>query len=64
MSLQLSLFELPPAPRAVLPDGFAYQPDLIGEAEERDLVARFQDLDFKPYEHLDYLGNRRVAGFG
>lgn len=64
MSLQLSLFELPAAPRAVLPDGFAYRPDLIGEDEERDLVARFQDLDFKPYEHLGYLGNRRVAGFG
>jgi alkylated DNA repair dioxygenase AlkB len=64
MSLQLSLFELPAAPRAVLPDGFAYRPGLIDEAEERDLVARFQDLDFKPYEHLGYLGNRRVAGFG
>jgi alkylated DNA repair dioxygenase AlkB len=64
MSLQLSLFELPTAPRAVLPEGFAYRPDLIDEAEERDLVARFQDLDFKPYEHLGYLGNRRVAGFG
>jgi alkylated DNA repair dioxygenase AlkB len=64
MSLQLSLFELPAAPRTVLPEGFAYRPDLIGEAEERDLVARFQDLDFKPYEHLGYLGNRRVAGFG
>ncbi|MDI1366072.1 MAG: alpha-ketoglutarate-dependent dioxygenase AlkB [bacterium] len=64
MSLQLSLFELPPAPRPDLPEGFAYRPDLIDEHEERDLVARFQDLDFKPYEHLGYLGNRRVASFG
>ncbi len=64
MSLQLSLFETPPAPRPDLPEGFAYRPDLIDEHEERDLVARFQGLDFKPYEHLGYLGNRRVASFG
>jgi len=63
MSAQLSLFELPSAPEP-LPQGFAYQPDLVDEAEERDLVSRFADLDFKPYEHLGYLGNRRIAGFG
>jgi alkylated DNA repair dioxygenase AlkB len=68
MSQQLSLFEAPPQPRPLappsMPDGFAYQPDLIDAAEERDLVKVFQDLDFQPYEHLGYLGNRRVAGFG
>ena len=64
MSLQLSLFEASPPPRPVMPEGFAYQPDLIDEAEECDLVARFQELDFQPYEHLGYLGHRRVAGFG
>jgi alkylated DNA repair dioxygenase AlkB len=64
MSLQLSLFDLPPAPREALPQGFAYQPDLIGLGEERELVGRFADLDFKPYEHLGHLGNRRIAGFG
>jgi len=61
MSLQLALFEAPPPP---MPDGFSYQPDLIDPAEERDLVRRFQTLDFKPYEHQGYLGNRRVASFG
>jgi alkylated DNA repair dioxygenase AlkB len=64
MSLQLNLFELAPAPRETLPQGFAYQPDLIGGEEERDLVRRFADLDFQPYEHLGYLGNRRIVRFG
>lgn len=64
MSLQLSLFDAPPRPEPAMPEGFAYQPNLIEAAEERDLVRRFQDLDFQPYEHLGYLGNRRVAGFG
>lgn len=64
MSVQPSLFDLPPAPRRPMPQGFAYQPDLIDAAEEQDLVRRFEGLDFKPYEHLGYLGNRRVASFG
>lgn len=58
------LFDLPPAPRRAMPEGFAYQPDLLSVEEERDLVARFQDLPFRPYEHLGYLGHRRIAGFG
>lgn len=63
MSLQLSLFDAPPAD-PVMPQGFAYRPDLIDAAEELDLVDQFRDLDFQPYEHMGYLGNRRVAGFG
>jgi alkylated DNA repair dioxygenase AlkB len=64
MSLQLSLFEPPPPPRPAMPPGFSYQPELIDAGEERDLVRRFQDLDFQPYEHKGYLGARRVAAFG
>uniref|UniRef100_B0T9E5 2OG-Fe(II) oxygenase n=1 Tax=Caulobacter sp. (strain K31) TaxID=366602 RepID=B0T9E5_CAUSK len=64
MDAQPSLFDLPLAPRTPLPEGFAYQANLIDAQEERDLVARFQDLPFKPYEHLGYFGNRRIAGFG
>lgn len=63
MTLQLSVFDAPPAD-PVMPEGFDYQPDLIGAAEELDLVDQFRDLDFQPYEHMGYLGNRRVAGFG
>lgn len=61
---QPSLFDLPLAPRKPMPEGFAYRPNLIGADEERELVARFADLDFQPYEHQGYLGHRRVAGFG
>jgi alkylated DNA repair dioxygenase AlkB len=64
MDAQPSLFDLPLAPKTPLPAGFRYQTELISAAEERDLVASFQDLPFKPYEHLGYFGHRRIAGFG
>ncbi|GGL13024.1 alpha-ketoglutarate-dependent dioxygenase AlkB [Caulobacter rhizosphaerae] len=64
MSLQPSLFDLPPPPSKAMPAGFRYQPDLITAEEEGDLARRFAALDFKPYEHLGYLGNRRIAAFG
>lgn len=64
MDLQPLLFDLPLAPKRPLPEGFRYQENLITPDEERDLVANFQDLPFKPYEHLGYFGNRRIAGFG
>ncbi len=64
MDAQPCLFDLPLAPRKPLPEGFRYQENLVTPQEERDLVASFQDLPFKPYEHLGYFGNRRIAGFG
>lgn len=64
MDAQPSLFDLPLAPKSPLPAGFRYQAELITAAEERDLVASFQALPFKPYEHLGYFGHRRIAGFG
>jgi alkylated DNA repair dioxygenase AlkB len=64
MDPQPSLFDLPLAPRGPWPEGFRYQPELITADEERALVRQFEDLDFKPYEHLGYLGNRRIASFG
>ena len=64
MDLQPNLFDLPLAPRRPMPDGFRYQPDLVTLDEERALVRQFAGLDFKPYEHLGYLGNRRIAAFG
>ncbi|CAN5527813.1 alpha-ketoglutarate-dependent dioxygenase AlkB [soil metagenome] len=64
MDAQPCLFDLPLAPKIPLPEGFRYQDNLITPQEEADLVVRFQDLPFKPYEHLGYFGNRRIAGFG
>jgi alkylated DNA repair dioxygenase AlkB len=47
-----------------LPPGFRYTPDVISAAEERDLVARFEKLDLKPFEFHGYKGNRRIYTFG
>ncbi len=64
MAAQPSLFDLPLAPKTPLPEGFRYQENLVSAQEERDLIDSFQDLPFKPYEHLGYFGHRRIAGFG
>jgi alkylated DNA repair dioxygenase AlkB len=55
---------LPPAPRTVLPEGFAYQPDLIGEEEERELVPGSRTWTSSPTSTSATWVNRRVAGFG
>jgi alkylated DNA repair dioxygenase AlkB len=51
-------------PRPVLPEGFRYEPDFLSADEERDLVARFAGLPFRPFEFRGYLGKRRVVSFG
>lgn len=51
-------------PQAVLPAGFKYQPDFLSAEEERELVAQFADLPFRPFEFQGYVGNRRVVSFG
>lgn len=60
MTMQLQLWDRPPG----LPEGFAYRPDLLSPAEETELLKRFGQLDFKPFEFHGYLGNRRVVSFG
>jgi alkylated DNA repair dioxygenase AlkB len=57
---QLYLFE----PRDSLPEGFQYQPELLTEEEEGELIDRFRDLPFKEYEFHGFLGKRRVVSFG
>jgi hypothetical protein len=47
-----------------LPDGFAYRQDVISPCEEQDLVERFVQLPFKPFEFHGYLGKRRIVSFG
>ncbi|WP_137389420.1 alpha-ketoglutarate-dependent dioxygenase AlkB [Rhodoligotrophos defluvii] len=48
----------------VLPDGFAYQPEVITPAEEAWLVEQLEALPFRPFAFQGYLGNRRVVSFG
>ena len=54
----------PPANSAPAPEGFSYQPDLIGRDEERELVGQIQGLPFKPFDFHGHLANRQVVGFG
>ena len=58
---QLSLLDEPPA---ALPEGFVYRPELVTPAEETELIAEFDTLDFKPFEFHGYFGNRRTVSFG
>jgi alkylated DNA repair dioxygenase AlkB len=47
-----------------VPGGFKYQPEVLTEAEEQELVRRFEKLPLKPFEFKGYLGNRRIYTFG
>ena len=47
-----------------VPEGFRYQSDLIGPADEEALVARISELPFREFEFHGYLGKRRVVSFG
>ena len=59
---QIDLFGDAPA-RAPVVAGFDYWADLLSTSEQDALVAAVQTLAFKPYEHLGYLGHRRIAAF-
>jgi alkylated DNA repair dioxygenase AlkB len=45
------------------PAGFRYRLEFLDPSEERELVARFQDLPFKPFEFQGYLARRRVVAY-
>jgi alkylated DNA repair dioxygenase AlkB len=49
---------------ASMPAGFRYKPDLFSPTAERDFVAQFEALPFKPFEFHGYQGNRRIVSFG
>src|SRR4051812_41529302 len=59
--MQLSLLDDAPTR---LPDGFDYKAELITSGEERELVAGFASLAFRPFEFHQYFGKRRVLSFG
>ena len=44
-------------------NGFDYWADVLSAPEQAGLVAALQTLAFKSYEHLGYLGHRRIAAF-
>lgn len=53
-----------PVPGPTLPDGFRYQPDLIGPADQDALLAHVRELPFREFEFHGYTGRRRVVSFG
>src|SRR4051812_17658265 len=46
------------------PEGFRYQADLIGSADEGALVRHIRKLPFREFEFHGYTGKRRVISFG
>lgn len=48
---------------ALLP-GLDYRPDIIGEAEERELLDRLQAMDLSPFKFQGWLGKRKTHSFG
>jgi alkylated DNA repair dioxygenase AlkB len=59
---QIDLFDDAPA-RTPVVAGFDYWAGVLSAPEQAALVAALQTLAFKPYEHLGYLGHRRIAAF-
>jgi alkylated DNA repair dioxygenase AlkB len=49
---------------ADLPEGFRYESELIGPADEAALLAFLQELSFRDFEFHGYTGKRRVVSFG
>jgi hypothetical protein len=49
---------------ADLPEGFRYEPELIGPADEAALLAFVRELPFRDFEFHGYTGKRRVVSFG
>lgn len=67
MASQLDIFGMGGDTRktaASLPEGFRYQPDLIGTADEQALLACVEKLPFREFEFHGYTGRRRVVSFG
>ncbi len=60
---QQSLFLTEPSASAPV-SGFAYWPDIVTPAEERDWLHEIEALPFKPFEFHGYFGKRRIVSFG
>ena len=49
---------------ATPPEGFLYQPEVLPQDEEQELVAHIQGLPLKEFEFHGYVGKRRTLSFG
>ncbi len=49
---------------AEFPEGFRYESELIGTADEAALLVRVRTLPFRDFEFHGYTGKRRVVSFG
>src|SRR5689334_4173416 len=46
------------------PEGFAYADEVVSAADEKALIAWFEQLPFKPFEFYAFRANRHVISFG
>ncbi|HEX6434691.1 MAG TPA: alpha-ketoglutarate-dependent dioxygenase AlkB [Gemmatimonadales bacterium] len=60
MAKQLSLLD----PTPTLPEGFKYQPELVGVAEEPALLGHIRQLPLREFEFQGFVGKRRTVSFG
>jgi alkylated DNA repair dioxygenase AlkB len=59
---QLKLFA--GAATAAFPEGFKYEPDVLTQAQEIELLDRVRALPFVEFQFQGYVGKRRVVSYG
>jgi alkylated DNA repair dioxygenase AlkB len=64
MESQLDIFGGVRRAAEELPEGFRYEPELIGPDDEDALLSRVSELPFRDFEFHGYTGKRRVVSFG
>src|SRR5581483_8616138 len=47
-----------------LPNGFLYAPDFLTAGEEAELLSRFRELPFAPFDFHGYIAKRRIVEYG
>jgi alkylated DNA repair dioxygenase AlkB len=50
--------------KSKFPEGFRYRPEVIGPAEDDELLVRVRELPFREFEFHGYTGKRRTVSFG
>jgi alkylated DNA repair dioxygenase AlkB len=59
---QLKLFAGAAAP--ALPEGFRYEPGILTQAQQTELLERVRELPFVEFQFQGYVGKRRVVSYG